>query len=30
MENTHVLRGLATINFYATDHAAAKNGIANS
>ncbi|AFD09069.1 VOC family protein [Solitalea canadensis] len=24
MENTHVLRGLATINFYATDHAAAK------
>ncbi|MCR6638177.1 MAG: VOC family protein [Sporocytophaga sp.] len=24
MENTHVLRGLATINFYASDHEAAK------
>ncbi|GAB3996635.1 VOC family protein [Spirosoma daeguense] len=24
MGNTHVLRGLATINFYATDHEAAK------
>lgn len=24
MKNEHVLRGLATVNFYAKDHAAAK------
>ena len=29
MENKQVLKGLATVSFYATDHEGGKNGIVN-